>query len=295
MLNDDDCIARINELIQHLDQTVDVGHMQAGGRLVEDIDGLPGIAAGQLIGQLDALRFTARKRRGCLTQLDVAKADLLQRLQLACDLRNVGEKYAGLLHRHVQHVGDGLVLVLDLERFTVVALALADVTGHVNIRQKVHFNRQDAAAFAGFAASALDIEAEPPGAVAAHFGILCVGKQRADVAKHACVGGRVGARRAANRRLVDADDLIDPLHALDLLTLAGAAACTVQGGSQRFVQNFVDKRRLAGAGHAGNADQLAEREVYGNVSQIVLMGLDDAQHLAVSLAACLGNLYEFAA
>ena len=216
-------------------------------------------------------------------------------MQLACDLRNVGEKYAGLLHRHVQHVGDGLVLVLDLERFTVVALALADVTGHVNIRQKVHFNRQNAAAFAGFAASALDIEAEPPGAVAAHFGILCVGKQRADVAKHACVGGRVGARRAANRRLVDADDLIDPLHALDLLTLAGAAARTVQGGSQRFVQNFVDKRRLAGAGHAGNADQLAEREVYGNVLQIVLMGLDDAQRLAVSLAACLGNLYEFAA
>ena len=45
VLNDDDRIARINELIQHLDQPVDIGHMQAGGRLVEDIDGLPGIAA----------------------------------------------------------------------------------------------------------------------------------------------------------------------------------------------------------------------------------------------------------
>lgn len=91
VLNDDDRIARINELIQHLDQTVDIGHMQAGGRLVKDIDGLPGIAAGQLIGQLDALRLTTRKRRGCLTQLDVAKTDFLQRLQLARDLRNVGK------------------------------------------------------------------------------------------------------------------------------------------------------------------------------------------------------------
>ena len=61
-------------------------------------------------------------------------------------------------------------------------------------------------------------------------------KQRADVAKHARVGGRVGAWRAANRRLVDADDLIDPLHALDLLTLAGAVQVQCQGRTLRSLR-----------------------------------------------------------
>ena len=83
-------------------------------------------------------------------------------------------------------------LYFDLQRLAVVALALADVTGHVDIRQEVHLNGQDTAALAGLAAAALDVEAEPTGAVATHFGILRVGKQAADVTEHTCVGGRVG-------------------------------------------------------------------------------------------------------
>ena len=67
MLNDDDRIARINELIQHLDKAVNIRHMQTSGGLVQNIDGLAGITAGQLIGKLDALGFAARKRCGCLS------------------------------------------------------------------------------------------------------------------------------------------------------------------------------------------------------------------------------------
>ena len=66
MLNDNNRVAGFDQLIQHLNQTVYVGNVQTGGRLVQNIDGLPGVAARQLVCQLDALGFAARKRCGSL-------------------------------------------------------------------------------------------------------------------------------------------------------------------------------------------------------------------------------------
>jgi hypothetical protein len=62
----------------------DVVEVQAGGRLVEDVERAPG-GAGQLLGQLDALRLAARQRRRLLADLDVAQADVDQRLHLVAD------------------------------------------------------------------------------------------------------------------------------------------------------------------------------------------------------------------
>ncbi len=50
--------------------------VQAGGRLVQDIDGLAGRALGQLGGELDALRLAAGQRGGRLPELDVPQPDL---------------------------------------------------------------------------------------------------------------------------------------------------------------------------------------------------------------------------
>jgi hypothetical protein len=72
-----------------------------------------------------------------------------------------------LLHRHLQHLGDVLALVQDLQRLAVVALAVADVAGHVDVGQEVHLDLDHAVALAGLAAAALDVEAEAPRAVAA--------------------------------------------------------------------------------------------------------------------------------
>ncbi len=72
---------RVHELLQHIHKPVHIGNVQAGRRLVEDIDGLAGRASGQLGRELGALRFAARKRRGGLTELDVAETDLAHGLQ----------------------------------------------------------------------------------------------------------------------------------------------------------------------------------------------------------------------
>ena len=46
----------------------------------------------------------------------------------------------------------------------------------------MHFDLHNATALAGFAAAALDVKAEPAGAVTALFGILGVGEEGADIA-----------------------------------------------------------------------------------------------------------------
>ena len=63
VLDDDDRVAQIDQAIEHVEQLADVVEVQAGGRLVEDVDGLAGVGPGQLGGQLDALGLAAGQRR----------------------------------------------------------------------------------------------------------------------------------------------------------------------------------------------------------------------------------------
>src|SRR5207237_342043 len=117
----------------------------------------------------------------------------------------------------VEHVGDRFAAEQDFQRLAVVALAVADIALDVDVGQKVHLDLDDAVALAGFAAPALDVERKPPRQVAARLGFGQPGKPVADRGEAAGVGRRVGARRAADRRLVDVDDLVEKLVAFERL------------------------------------------------------------------------------
>ena len=41
-----------------------------------------------------------------------------------------------LLHRHIQHIVNALALVFDVQCLSVIALASANLTRHIDIRQK---------------------------------------------------------------------------------------------------------------------------------------------------------------
>src|SRR5258708_13009638 len=99
--------------------------MQAGGRLVQDVERLAGGAPRQLLGELHALRLAAGERRRLLADMDVAEADPFERDQLLADRRHGGEELRAFLDCHLEHVGDRLVLELHLQRLAVVALAVA--------------------------------------------------------------------------------------------------------------------------------------------------------------------------
>src|SRR3546814_13035491 len=95
---------------------------------------------------------------------------------------------------------------LHLERFAVVAFAVARLARHIDVGQEVHLDLDQPVAGAGLAPPALDVEAEPPGLVPAR---LAFGQPREPVADDrdgACVSGGSAARGAAERRLVDRSD-----------------------------------------------------------------------------------------
>ena len=110
---------------------------------------------------------------------------------------------------------------MDLERFAVVALALANLAGHVDIGQEVHLDLELTVARAGLAPAAADIEAEAARGIASRLRVRGRGEKVADVVEEIRIGRGVGARRAADGALVDADDFVEEFLALDSLTAAG--------------------------------------------------------------------------
>ena len=139
----------------------------------------------------------------------------------------------------------------------VVPPPVARLAGHVDVGQEVHLDLDLPVALARLAASAADVEREPPRLVAAH---LRLGGQRvelADVGEEIGVGRRVGARRPADRRLVDLDHLVEAVDPLDAVVRAGLRPRLQEPVGEGLVDDLVDERRLARAGHARDADELA--------------------------------------
>src|SRR5690606_14052402 len=101
---------------------------------------------------------------------------------------------------------------VNFERLTIVSFALTDVACDVHVGKEVHLDLYDTIALAGFASTALDVEREAARLIATRLGFRQSGKPVTNMRKCSRVGGRVGARRASNRGLVDVDDLVDKLE-----------------------------------------------------------------------------------
>ena len=166
------------------------------------------------------------------------------------------------------------------QRFLVVAAAVADLALHVDVGHEVHFNAALAVALAGFAAASGDVEAEAARLVAALARLGQHGEEIADGREDLGVGGGIGARRAADGRLVDADDFVDLLGAGEGVVRAGLFARAVDGLGQRAVKNVVDQRAFAAAAYAGDDGHDAERDAEVEVLQIVLARAGDGEPFA---------------
>ena len=137
----------------------DIVEMQAGGGLVEHVERPAGLPLAQFLRQLDALRFAAGERGGGLPQVNVAEADIAQRLQLRLNLRNVRQERAPL-RPSIPAGRRWSGLCTSPAGFVVVAAAAADIAGDVHVRQEIHLDALQPVALAGLAAAALHVEAE---------------------------------------------------------------------------------------------------------------------------------------
>ena len=76
-------LPRVDEAVHDRRAGADVGHVQAGRRLVHHVDAALLV---QLAGELDALALAARERAERLAEREIVQPDVAHRLQLAHDL-----------------------------------------------------------------------------------------------------------------------------------------------------------------------------------------------------------------
>src|SRR5262249_33853954 len=112
-------------------------------------------------------------------------------------------------------------------------------------------------------------------------------EERPDVVEDAGVGGRVRARRAPDRRLVDVYDLVDLVEPDDAVVGAGPEPRTVQPVGERAVEDLVDQGRLPRPRDAGDAREDPERE--GDVDPLQVVLARAANDELAAAAAPLGR------
>ena len=159
-------------------------------------------------------------------------------------------------------------------------------------RQKIHFDHFHTGSFAGLTPAPFDIKGEPARLVTSDFGFRKLGKQRANVCKHPCVGGWARAGCSANRRLVYLYHLVNVSQSCYAgVGEGGNSMALVEVSLQHRVKCFVYERRFATARYSGDTHELTQwdEEVY--VFEVVTAATFDSEVLALSFSSVSRERY----
>src|SRR5687768_4245977 len=269
VLDHHDAVALVDEAVEDLEQEAHVLEVETGGRLVEDVEGPPGVALGELGRELHALRLAARERSRRLAEMDISEPDVIQQLELLGDAALRGEEVEAVGDREIEHVGDAPALVAHLERLAVVAPTLADFARHVDVGQEMHLDLHEAIPLTRLAAAALDVEREPPGTISAHLRFGKLGEQLPDRCEESRVRRGIRPGRPADGALIYVDHLVELIEPFDAPVRAGYDPGAVEVSRESLIQNVGHERRFARARHAGDGGERSQRKRHVEILQIV--------------------------
>ena len=214
--------------------------MQAGGRLVEDIDLAP---LGHVGGQFEPLPLAAGQRGERLAEAEVAESNVGEPTEDGVRGRRVrlpgAEELLGLGHRHRENLADVAAAEVVFQHRCPESLPLALLAGGRDAGHHREVGVDDADAVA-VGAGALGVGAEQR-----RLHAVGLRERVADRVEQPGVRRRVAPSRAADRALVDRHH-------------------TRAGGNRPAYE-----RALAGAGDAGDDDEHPERDVDVDVAQVV--------------------------
>ena len=124
VLNYEEGIADVNEAVEDREELLNIGEMKAGGRLIQDEQGVDAAGGGgQELAEFESLGFAAGQGVERLTQAQISKAGFHQRLK---GLAGFGEKEVFLVgdsfdcFKECQSFGCGHPEEID-DRFIVIA------------------------------------------------------------------------------------------------------------------------------------------------------------------------------
>src|SRR5207249_7661078 len=89
---------------------------------------------------------------------------------------------------------------------------------------------------------------------------------------------RVRPWRAADRALIDVDDLVDALETFDPLVNAGDHLRPVEVPGECVIEDVADERGLPRPRHTGHGDEQPEWELDGEIAEVVVARPHDAEH-----------------
>src|SRR5262249_54205411 len=155
--------------VEHAGQGGYVERVQAGGRLVEDVQ-RAALAAAQPRGDPQPLRLAAGQGRRGLAEPQVTQADLVDGPQRRGDRGPAGEPLQGVVHAQAEYVGHGQAVHLDGQGGVVEAGAVAGWAADGDVGQVLDVEVDvaepaagGALAFAGVEREVAGLPAPPPG------------------------------------------------------------------------------------------------------------------------------------
>jgi len=160
VFDDDDAVARLDQVPEGRKQDRDVPGVQAHRGLVEDEERIAHFLESDVPRELDSLRLAPRKGVHGLAEAEIAEADVDERLEGFFDLPVSREERHGLRSRHPEDVADAAVAVQDLEDLRLEACAVALRARQVDVREELHFHLLEPLPLAGLAAAAGRVEGE---------------------------------------------------------------------------------------------------------------------------------------
>ncbi len=198
VLDDDDRLAGVDEPVEQAEQLLDVGEVQAGGRLVEDVDAA---LLGHVGGQLEPLPLAAGQRSERLAEAEVAEPDVGEPVEDGVRGRRArlagAEELLGLGHRHREHLADVAAAEVVVQHRCLEPLPLALLAGGGDAGHHRQVGVDDAGAVA-VGAGALGVGAEQR-----RLHAVGLRERLADRVEQSGVRRRVAPSRAADRALAD--------------------------------------------------------------------------------------------
>ena len=204
-----------------------------------------------------------------------------------------GEHLGGSRRIQRQHVGDRAVVHAHGQRLLLEAVAAARLAADGHVGQEAHLQLLHPLARALRAAAFVHVEGEAAWPVAADARLGGGREQRAHVVPDADVGGRAGARRLADGRLVDLQGAAQRLPPLDRAAAdpagAGRTARAPPRPRRQPLPHLVEQqparqRALAGAAHAGDAGDRRQRDAHVHPAQVVQRRLPDREPAGLRIA-----------
>src|SRR5690606_38104889 len=143
--------------------------------------------------------------------------------------------------------------------------------------------------FAGLASAAFHIETEPSRLVSTRLGLGQGREEVADWCKEADVGCRIRPGSTADRILVDVDNFVDGIDSFDGAYPSNGQARPVQRIGNIRKENVGHQGRLTRTADPSNDGHCSKRESDVNSPQVVLLGTEDANALAIASTPVSGN------